>query len=159
MMSIDDGLQTERDLIDAIRRNSRRLTLPILLIILKTFAVPFGAFIVGWLASGYIRGWAAENFQSDALNSTTYLSTTLATFALTWIAWRWAERRFGGLRMIRGLGRVSRAVLRVETAIETARRKESPAPEDVSEIDRLAHAAWDTYTEAMRESGLQVDNG
>jgi hypothetical protein len=157
-MSIDDSLQTERDLIEAIRNSSKRLTLPILLIILKTLLVPVVVFIVAWIASGYIRGWAAEKFLNDSLNSTTYLSTTLATFALTWIAWRWAEARFGGLRLIRGLARVSRAVLRVETAIETARRKEAPAPEDLTEIDRLAHAAWDTYSGAMHESGLQVDN-
>jgi hypothetical protein len=157
-MSLDESIQTERDLIDAIRQNSRRLTLPILIVMLKTFAIPVGVFVLAWIASGYIRGWVAENFQDGSLNSTTFLSTTLATFALTWIAWRWAEKRFGGLRLIRRLGSVSRAVLRVETAIETARRSESPAPQELTEIDRLAHEAWDTYVNAMHESGFQVDS-
>ena len=61
--------------------------------------------------------------------------------------------------MIRGLGRVSQSVLRVERAIEATRQTQIPAPEDLTEIDRLANAAWDTYVEAMREVGLSAPGG
>ncbi len=155
-MSLDETMQIERNLIEAIRRSSRRLSLPIMWILLKTFAVPLAVFVVVWIVSGTLRSYLDAAYQDASLNTMTNLSTTLVTLALTWAAWRWSEKRFGGLKLIRGLVRVSQSVLRVERAIEATRQTQIPAPEDLTEIDRLAHAAWDTYVQAMDEVGLSA---
>jgi hypothetical protein len=153
-MSLDETIQIERNLIEAIRRSSRRLTFPIMLILFKTFAVPLAVFVVVWIAGGSLRSYLDTAYNDPTLNTMTNLSTTILTLALTLLAWRWSEKRFGGLKLLRSLGRVSQSVLRVERAIEATRQTPIPAPEDLTEIDRLAHATWDTYVQAMRESGL-----
>lgn len=158
-MSLDETIQIERNLIEAIRRNSRRLTIPIMLILLKTFAVPLAIFIAVWIASGSLRSYLDAAYSDPTLNTMTNLSTTVVTLVLTLVAWRWSEKRYGGLKLIRGLGRVSQSVLRVERAIEATRQTQIPAPEDLTEIDRLAHNAWDTYVQAMREAGLSAPGG
>lgn len=158
-MSLDETIQLERDLIEAIRRSSRQLTGSIMLILLKTFAIPLAVFIAVWIVSGTIRSYLDTTYQDASLNSITNLSTTVVTLALTLLAWRWSEKRYGGIKLIRGLGRVSQSVLRVERAIEATRQTQIPAPEDLTEIDRLAHAAWDTYVQAMREVGLSAPGG
>lgn len=155
--SLEDSIRTERELIDAIRASSRRLSFPILLVIVKTFAVPLLAFIVLWFAGGYFRAFMNNQFQDTSINSTAQLAAALATVAGTIIAWRWAERRFGGLSLIRRMAGISRAVLRVEQAIETARARNTATSDDLARIDALAQEAWDTYVRSMRESGFQVD--
>ena len=158
-MSLDETIQLERDLIEAIRRSSRRLTGSMMLILFKTFAVPLVVFVVTWVIGGYLRSYVEVNFRDASLTTLTTVSTSLLSLGLTWAAWRWSEKRYGGLKLVRGLGRVSQAVLRVEQAIEATRKTQIPAPEDLTEIDRLAHAAWDTYVQAMREVGLPTPGG
>jgi hypothetical protein len=158
-MSLDDTIQLERDLIEAIRRSSRQLTVPVILILFKTFAVPLAVFIAVWIASGSLRNYLDVAYSDPTLNTMTNLSTTILTLALTLAAWRWSEKRYGGLKLVRGLGRVSQSVLHVERAIEATRQTQIPAPEDLTEIDRLAHIAWDTYVQIMREAGLSAPGG
>lgn len=158
-MSLDETIQIERNLIEAIRRSSRQLTGSIMLILLKTFAVPLIVFVVTWVIGGYLRSYVDANFRDASLTTLTTISTSLVSLGLTWAAWRWSEKRYSGLKLVRGLGRVSQSVLRVERAIEATRQTQIPAPEDLTEIDRLAHAAWDTYVQAMREVGLSAPGG
>jgi hypothetical protein len=155
--SLEESIRTERELIAAIRASSRRLSIPILMVIVKTFAVPFLAFIALLIMGGYFRAFMNNQFQDVGVNSTAQFAAALLTVAGTVIAWRWAERRFGGLTLVRRLATVSRAVLRVEQAIESARSQSTPAADDLARIDALANEAWDTYLHTMRASGLPVD--
>jgi hypothetical protein len=155
--SLEESIRTERELIAAIRASSRRLSIPILMVIVKTFAIPFLAFIALLIVGGYFRAFMNNQFQDAGVNSSAQFAAALATVAGTVITWRWAERRFGGLALVRRLATVSRAVLRVEQAIESARAQPSIAPDELARIDVLANEAWDTYQHAMRASGLPVD--
>jgi hypothetical protein len=155
--TLEQVIQTERELIDAIRSSSRRLTIPILLVLLKTFAIPLLAFVATWIIGGYFRAWMHNQFQDAGIDSSAQLAVAIATIAVTVVVGRWAEQRFGGFALIRRLMGISRAVLDVETALEAVRTKPAPTRDELAQIDTMAHDAWNTYAEAMKAYGFQVD--
>lgn len=142
-------LQTEQQLIDAIRAASRIHSGQVMAAIFKTFAVPTVVFVVLVVLGNVIRDYVSLTFNSSALNLSTFASTVLATIALAWWALRWAEQRFGGLALMRGLFRVTRLTLEVERAQERG---------DTAAASQLADEAWATYQASMGAVGVYVPN-
>lgn len=156
-VSLEEAIAIKSELMDAIRAQSRKLTVPIMLVMLKTFGIPVLVFLAAWIAGGYFRAFMNNQFQDASINSSAQVAASIAVVALTVVAWRWSEKRFGGIGLLRRLAGVSRAVLQVETAIETAKGKPAPSSDEIAEIDHLAHEAWNTYVKAMRAYGFQVN--
>lgn len=153
--SLDTAIQDELRLIEAIKYNSRRLTVPVLVVLIKTFAPPLLLF-VAFTLPGPVLVPSLSRLSGDLIYpSTLYIAWVLLTIFLVWRVWRWSEARFGGVGLLRRLGRVTMAVLNVEKAIDVARA--NPAQADVNHISTLTQQAWDMYSEAMRACGLKVE--
>lgn len=156
--SIEDSLQTERELIEAIKRTSRRRSLPMLGRFALTLILPYLVFMGLWLLGDTVRAYVDVMFRQSFLNFTTALSTLLVLFMGTWAAWRWSEKRFGGLALLRRLLGVSRSVLAVDEAIAALKTQTDPAPEAIRHVQEMAYAVWDQYLKAMDDSGMPIQD-
>jgi hypothetical protein len=155
--SLDDSIQRERDLVEAIKRGTRRHTRAILRALFLTLLFPYLAFMVAWLGGNYARAYVNDNFQSSFMSLSTSISSFVVLFAATYYVWRWSEKRFGGLALTRRLMGIAQHVLQVEKAIETVKRKPQTESADFVEIEELTQAAWQQYLQIMREAGFPVE--
>lgn len=153
--SLDSAIQDELRLIEAIKQNSRRLTAPLLIVLVKTFIPPALVFVAFTLL-GPVLVPVIERLTGGVLfPSTLYIAGLLLTIFLVWRVWRWSETRFGGVALLRRLGQVTMAVFKVEKAIDAARA--NPTPAEVQQVRALTRRAWDVYAETMRAYGLKVE--
>lgn len=157
MRDLDEALQNERRLVEAIKRNSRRLTLPLLAVLVKTFALPVLALAVLSALNIFLRQLIERLLPGSPLSGTLYVVGLLVTFWLAYQVWRRSEKRFGGAALVRHLGQVTMAVMNVERAIDAARVKPAPTEDDLAAVAALSETAWTTYVEAMQAYGLQVE--
>ncbi|MBL8155826.1 MAG: hypothetical protein JNM70_16710 [Anaerolineae bacterium] len=157
--SIEDSLQTERELIEAIKRTSRRRSLPMLGRFALTLILPYLVFMGLWLLGDTVRAYVDVTFGQSFLNFTTALSTLLVLFMGTWVVWRWSEKRFGGLALVRRLLGISRSVLAVDEAIDALKAQADPAPEAIRQVQEMAYQVWDQYLKAMDDSGMPIQDG
>jgi arginine exporter protein ArgO len=153
--SLDDAIRSESELINAIKSDFRRRALPALQILVLTCIIPFVVLCVVWVVGGAIRTYFNDAYNDSFLNTTTNISVSLVLLAAMYFSARWAERRFGGLALVRHLAGVSSAVLKVEKALDAAKGRNN---DDGGEVVALAHQAWDTYVTAMAAHGFHVDN-
>ncbi|MBI5666968.1 MAG: hypothetical protein HZC41_03100 [Chloroflexi bacterium] len=152
---LDFAIQEELRLVEAIKQNSRRLTAPLLVVLVKTFVPPALVF-VAFAVFGPVVVPVIERLSGGVLfPSTLYIAGFLLTILLVWRVWRWSETRFGGVVLLRRLGQVTMAVLNVEKAIDAARA--NPSQASVQQVRALTRRAWDLYAEAMRAYGLEVE--
>ncbi len=156
--SLDESIQLERELVDAIKKNTRQHTWRILRKIVFSIAIPYLVFLVTWVATNEARAFVAIQYDDNVLNTTSFIASILLVVTATIFTWRWAEKRFGGMALIGRLVSVSKAVLKVERQIDNAKQKAIPSPEDTADIERLAYAAWDEYMQAMHDSGIPIKN-
>ncbi len=157
MRDLDDTLQTERQLIEAIKRSSRRLTLPLLAVLVKTFALPVLALAALSALNIFLRQLIERLLPGSSFSGAVYVAGLLVAFWLTYQVWRRSENRFGGWALVRRLGQVTMAVLNVERAIDAARVKPNPTEDDLAAISALSETAWTIYVETMQAYGLQVE--
>ncbi|MCA0456618.1 MAG: hypothetical protein LCI00_21775 [Chloroflexi bacterium] len=155
--TLQDSIQLEKELVEAIKQNTRKHGGTIFKKLLMSFAVPYVVFIVLWVITSEIRNMVAIQYDDTTLNTTSLISSILLVVMVTIVVWRWLEKRFHGVALIGQLVGISKAVLVVEKKIEETKQKTEAAPSDVAEIERLAYAAWDQYTQVMRDAGLPVD--
>lgn len=155
--SLEDSIQRERELVEAIKQGTRRYTFAMLKALFLTFLFPYLGFMAAWVAGDYARNYVDVNFQNSILSLSTTISTLVVLFAVTYIAWRWSEKRFGGLALASRLMGIAQEVLKVEKAIDSARRKPQPDQADLAEIEHLTQAAWHNYLDTMREAGFPVE--
>jgi hypothetical protein len=154
---LEESRQLENELIAAIQRDSKAKAGVIRSRIMKTILFTGLTFALLYFLSMEIRNWINRAFNDTGLNTTTTLSAMLVVAAGTYVSARWADRAWGGFSLVRRLGGVSRAVLQVQMAIERAKAGGSGNPAEIQQINQLAQRAWDTYVQAMRDSGLRVD--
>jgi magnesium-transporting ATPase (P-type) len=155
--TLDESLQLENELIAAIQRDSKQKAGVIRTRIMKTLLFIGLTFALLFFLSMEVRNWVSRTFADTGLNTTTTIAWMLVVAVGTYFSARWADRAWGGFSLIRRLGGVSRAVLQVQLAIERAKASGSPGPAELNQIDQLAHRAWDTYVQAMHDSGLRVE--
>lgn len=154
---LDDSLQLEQELIAAIQRDSKQKASIIQPRIMKTILFCGLTFALLFFVGLEIRNVVSRNFADTGLNTTTTIASMLAVAAGTYVSARWANRAWGGFSLIQRLGSVSRAVLQVQVAIDKARGNQQVSQAELNQINQLAHRAWDTYVQAMHDSGLRVD--
>ncbi len=99
--------------------------------------VPLAVLIVTTIISGYVRVWTAATFQSDSLNLTTAISTSLVVIVMTLFVFRRLERRFQGWAALRALLGVLMNLTRLETALNDPQ----------AELAVRADSAWKAYRE------------
>lgn len=99
--------------------------------------VPLAVLIVATIISGYVRVWTAASFQSDSLNLTTAISTSLVVIVVSWFVFRRLEQRLQGWAALRTLLGVLTNLTRLETALNDPQ----------AELAALADAAWKAYRE------------
>ncbi len=156
--TLEDSIRLEKELVDSIKKSTRQHSFFILKKVALTFVTPYAAFMIVWLATNAARTYVATQYNDSSLNTTSLISSVFLMVMATFFAWRWAEKRFGGVALIGRLLGVSAAVLKVERQIDTAKQNNQLMPEDAAEIERLSYAAWDVYTKAMHDSGIQLNN-
>lgn len=154
---LDETLQLEQELIAAIQRDSKQKSGVIQPRIMKTILFCGLTFALLFFVGLEIRNVVSRNFADTGLNTTTTIASMLAVAAGTYVSARWANQAWGGFSLIQRLGAVSRAVLQVQVAIEKARGSQQVSQVELTQINQLAHRAWDTYVQAMHDSGLRVD--
>lgn len=128
-----------RAVFDAVAADARRANGPLLQRMVLTMMPPFVVFVLAGTASNALRAYFAALFGDEGLNTLTFISTTLLTLALTWWAWQFCERRFGGLRALRLMFEVLRSMSALESGLQAAERGATPP------LDRIAvstAAAW-----------------
>jgi TM2 domain-containing membrane protein YozV len=108
--------------------------------------VPFLVFVVALLVSGYTRLYADQTFQNDGLSVLTAFTTTILTLTLTWYAWKWSEKRFGGWANMRLMFSLLRSMARLEENLAAAQK--------TPELDAAAQKAWDAYVSLATAVGL-----
>ncbi len=128
-----------RAVYDRITADARRTNGPLLRRCALTIAPPFVVFVLAGAASAFLRTYFAAQFNDPGLNTLTFISTTLLTLALTWWAWRYCERRFGGLRALRLMFEVLRGMSALETGFKAADRGEALP---LAEAADRTQAAW-----------------
>ncbi|MGQ9888471.1 MAG: hypothetical protein ACUVSX_08285 [Aggregatilineales bacterium] len=111
-----------RAVFDAVAADAHRANGPILRRVVLTVVPPFAVFALSGAASSALRTHFAAQFGDEGLNTLTFISTTLLTLALTWWAWQFCERRFGGLRALRLMFEVLRGMSALETGLKAAER-------------------------------------
>ncbi len=158
MHSLEDSIRLEQELVDAIKQNTRQHSMTLLRKLALTFALPYLVFLGIWIVTNQLRANVALQYDDTSLNTTSMIASVLVLITATLFTWRWAEKRFGGVALIGRLLGVSKAVLNVERHIDTAKQKPTPTEEDAVEIERLAYAAWEQYTQAMQDSGIPLKN-
>ncbi len=156
--SLEDSIRLEHELVDAIKQNTRQHSMTLLKKLALTFVLPYLVFLGVWIISNQLRANVALQYDDTSLNTTSMIASVLLLIAATLFTWRQAEKRFGGVALIGRLLGVSKAVLNVERQIDTAKQKSTPTEEDAIEIERLAYAAWEQYTQAMQDSGIPLKN-
>lgn len=154
--SLEDSIRLEQELVDAIKQNTRQHSMTLLRKLALTFVLPYLMFLGIWIITNQIRANVAIQYDDTSLNTTSMIASVLVLIAATLFTWRWAEKRFGGVALVGRLLGVSRAVLNVERHIDTAKQKSTPSEEDAVEIERLAYAAWEQYSQAMQDSGIPI---
>jgi hypothetical protein len=154
---LDESLQLENELIAAIQRDSRQKAPVIQGRIMRTILFTGLTFALLFFVSLEVRNVISRAFNDVGLNSTTTIAAMLVVAAGTYVAARWANSAWGGFSLMRRLGGVSRAVLQVQLAIERAKSSTPPSQAELNQINQLAHRAWDTYVQAMHDSGLRVE--
>lgn len=154
--SLEDSIRLEQELVDAIKQNTRQHSMTLLRKLALTFVLPYLMFLGIWIITNQIRANVAIQYDDTSLNTTSMIASVLVLIAATLFTWRWAEKRFGGVALIGRLLGVSKAVLNVERYIDTAKQKSTPSEEDAVEIERLAYAAWEQYSQAMQDSGIPI---
>ena len=155
--TLQESIQLEKELVEAIKENTRKHGGTILKKLLMSFAVPYLVFIVLWVITSEVRNAIAIQYDDTTLNTTSLISSILLLVLVTFIIWRWLEKRFHGVALVGQLVGISRAVLAVEKKIDEAKRKTEADQSDVAEIERLAYAAWDQYAQVMRNAGMPID--
>lgn len=153
--SLEAAIQEEQQLIEAIKHHSRRLTLPLLAVLLKTFAPPVLVFGLSTTATMFAASETERLAPGLGFSTTVQIVGLVVTLVLMWRVWRWAERRFGGGALLRRLRQVTAAVLTIEKVIDAA--KANPDPEAIARISHLTHHTWSLFVEAMRACGLEVE--
>jgi hypothetical protein len=128
-----------RAVYDTIAADTRRTNGPMLRRIVLTIVPPFVVFVLAGAASTFLRTYFAAQFNDPGLNTLTFISTTLLTLALTWWTWKYCERRFGGLRVLRLMFEVLRGMSALETGFKAAARGEALPLDEAA--DRT-QAAW-----------------
>lgn len=128
-----------RAVYDAVAADTRRANGPMLRRIALTIVPPFTVFVLAGAASNFLRAYFAAQFGDEGLNTLTFISTTLLTLALTWWAWKFCERRFGGLRALRLMFELLRGMSALETGLKAAERGEA-LPLD--EVASGTESAW-----------------
>ena len=154
--SLEDSIRLEQELVDAIKQNTRQHSGTLLKKLVLTFALPYLVFLAIWVVTNQLRASVALQYDDTSLNTTSMLASVLVLMAATLFTWRWAEKRFGGVALVGRLVSVSKSVLNVERKIDTAKQKPTPSEADAIEIERLAYAAWEKYTQAMQDSGVPI---
>lgn len=153
--NLDTIIQDELRLIEAIKQNSRRLTAPLLALLVKTFVPPVLVFLA-FVVFAPVLIPAVERLTSGLIFANTlYIAGLLITIFLVWRVWRWSEARFGGLALTRRLNQVTMAVFNVEKAIDAAKTR--PEQADAASITHLTRHAWDVFQETMRAYGFEVE--
>lgn len=137
-----------RAVYDAIAADTHRANGPLLRRIVLTIVPPFAAFVLVGAASAFLRTYFAAQFNDPGLNTLTFISTTLLTLALTWWAWKYCERRFGGLRALRLLFEVLRGMSALETGLQAADRGEALP------LGAAADRTQDTWARLLHHLGL-----
>lgn len=155
--TLQESIQLEKELIEAIKQNTRKHGGTILKKLLMSFAAPYLVFIVLWVITSEIRNAVAIQYDDTTLNTTSLISSILLVVLVTIVVWRWLEKRFHGVALVGQLVGISKAVLIVEKKIDETKQKSEADPNDVAEIERLAYAAWDQYTQVMRDAGMPID--
>ncbi len=154
--SLEDSIRLEQELVESIKQNTRQRSGTLLKKLVLTFAIPYLVFMGIWIVTNQLRANVAVEYDDASLNTTSMIASVLALIAATLFTWRWTEKRFGGLALVGRLVGVSKAVLNVERQIDTAKQKPAPSEADAVEIERLAYAAWEQYTQAMHDSGVPI---
>jgi hypothetical protein len=154
---LEAAIQDELAMIEAIKRSSTRLSAPLLGRLLKTLAAPLIVFIAFGGVSSFIRSFLDETFPDGFLSVSVYMALLLFAIWLIWRVWRWSSARFGGGTLMARLRDVTMAVYMAEKAITAARARPAPDADDIAEINRLTRQAWNTYAEAMRAYGYEVE--
>lgn len=155
--TLQESIQLEKELVEAIKQNTRKHGSAILKKLLMSFALPYVIFIVLWVITSEVRNMIALQYDDTTLNTTSLISSILLVVMVTIVVWRWLEKRFHGVALVGQLVGISKAVLVVEKKIDETKQKSEATLNDVAEIERLAYAAWDQYTQVMRDAGLPVD--
>ncbi len=158
MHSLEDSIRLEQELVESIKQNTRQHSWVLLKKLALTFVIPYFVFLAIWIISNQLRANIAVEYEDTSLNTTSMIASVLVLVTATLFAWRWAEKRFGGVALIGRLVSVAKAVLSVERQIDSAKQKSTPSEEDAIEIERLAYAAWEQYTQAMQDSGIPLKN-
>ena len=156
--SLEDSIRLEQELVETIKQTTRQHSAMMLKKIVLTFLIPYLAFLAVWVVTSQFRTSVALQYDDTSLNTTSIIASVFALVAITSFAWRWAEKRFGGVALIGRLVGVSRAVLNVERRIDAAKQNANPTEEDAIEVERLTYAAWENYTQAMQDSGIPIKN-
>lgn len=156
--SLEDSIRLEQELVDAIKQNTRQHSGTLLKKLVLTFALPYLVFMAIWIISNQLRANVAIQYEDTSLNTTSMIASVLVLITATLFTWRWAEKRFGGLALVGRLFGVSQAVLKVERQIDNAKQKPTPSEDDAIEVERLAYAAWEHYTQAMKDSGIPINH-
>lgn len=156
--TLEESIRLEKELVDAIKQNTRQHSFVILKKLVLSFAIPYAVFMLLWLGTNAARAYLVTQFNDNSLNTTSFIASVLLVVTATIFAWRWAEKRFGGLALLGRLLGVSTAVLKVERQIDEAKRNNQTDAEAASEIERLAYSAWDVYTKAMQDSGVPLNH-
>lgn len=154
--SLEDSIRLEQELVESIKQNTRQRSGTLLKKLVLTFAIPYLVFMGIWIVTNQLRANVAVEYDDTSLNTTSMIASVLALIAATLFTWRWTEKRFGGLALVGRLVGVSKAVLNVERQIDTAKQKPAPSEADAVEIERLAYAAWEQFTQAMHDSGVPI---
>ena len=157
VQTLQESIQLEKELVDSIKQNTRKYGGTIFKKLLMSFAVPYVVFIILWVITSELRNMVAIQYDDTTLNLTSLISSILVVGLITIVVWRWLEKRFHGVALIGQLVGISKAVLVVEKKIDETKQKAEATPSDVAEIERLAYAAWDQYTQVMRDAGMPVD--
>jgi hypothetical protein len=146
------SLERARVTRDAIAGDTRRTNGPIFAAMARTLLPTLLTFLIALTVSGYARAYVAGQFGDPGLTSLTALSTTLAVLAVSWLVFRGAERRFGGMVAFRGMFAVVLRIAALDRAIEAAQRTDDP---DDDTLLTAADEAWQTYNALLNRLGLQ----
>jgi hypothetical protein len=157
MQTLEDQTQQSQQLVQAIRTEIGKRSGPIVRKVFFTFAPAYGVMVGLWFVGDYLRNTTYAVVGNTLLFQITAITTLIGMAIGGYLVWRWLEKQFGGWGLLRGLGRVTRAVFTVEKSLEVARQQSTASPEALQEVDALAHAAWNTFTHVMHDSGMPVE--
>lgn len=155
--TLQESIQLEKDLVDAIKQNTKKHSGTILKKLLMSFGLPYAVFVVLWVLTSEARNFVAAQYDDTTLNTTSLIASVLLVAVITVGVWRWVEKRYHGVALVGQLVGISKSVLLVEKQIDSAKQKSETSQHDIAEIERLTYAAWNQYTQVMRDAGIPVD--